>query len=300
MSFSFKKWRSFINESKLRVFDFDDTLVKTASKVKVTYPDGTTEDLSSEEYAKQGEALQNKYDFSEFKKVISPQEIEKVTNILRNVVNADPGGREIVILSARQPAAEAAIKKYLEEIGIDTSKIDIVLVGDAHPLAKSDWIENKIKEGANDILFLDDAGKNVQAVLDLKKEYPHVKIDARQVKYAGELPEKDLTKQVDPEVVDMIVNSVELPVRAMYLFGTFAAPPEEQKRGEHGHSEEEDKDIWVRLSSKYDHAAMSEIRSHWESSPQYKKLRQMGYDVRLASNDEAVTTPNIPLTKDLL
>ena len=118
MSFSFKKWRSFINESKLRVFDFDDTLAKTASKVKVTYPDGTTEDLSSEEYAEQGEALQNKYDFSEFKKVINPQEIEKVTNILRNVVNADPGGREIVILSARQPAAEAAIKKYLEEIVI--------------------------------------------------------------------------------------------------------------------------------------------------------------------------------------
>ena len=126
MSFSFKKWRSFINESKLRVFDFDDTLVKTASKIKVTYPDGTTEELSSEEYAEQGEDLQNIYDFSEFKKVIDPQEIEKVTNILRNVVNADPGGREIVVLSARQPAAEEGIKKYLEEIGIDTSKINFI------------------------------------------------------------------------------------------------------------------------------------------------------------------------------
>jgi len=280
MSFSFKKWRSFITESKLRVFDFDDTLVKTASKIKVTYPDGTTEELSSEEYAEQGEDLQNIYDFSEFKKIINPQEIEKVTNILRNVVNADPGGREIVILSARQPAAEAAIRKYLEEIGIDTSKINFVLVGDANPLAKSDWIENKIKKGVTDVLFLDDAGKNVQAVLDLKQEYPYVKIDARQVKYAGEIPEKSPTKQVDPEIIEMIKEYVGLPIRAMYLY--------------------ENDTIFARLEESHDSKTMDEIYDYWKESDELHKLQQMGYNVRLVSRGAPIDEPNIPLTKDLL
>ena len=51
MSFSFGKWKGFINESKLRVFDFDDTLVRSQSKIKVTNPDGTVEHLTSAEYA---------------------------------------------------------------------------------------------------------------------------------------------------------------------------------------------------------------------------------------------------------
>ena len=169
MSFSFKKWRSFITESKLRVFDFDDTLVKSQSKIKVTRPDGSIEELTPGEYATQGEDSENEYDFSEFENVIRPQEIEKVTNILRNVVNAGTDGREVVILTARRPVSEDAVKNYLEEIGIDISQITFVLLGDADPLAKSDWIENKIKEGATDILFLDDSGKNVDAVLDLKQ-----------------------------------------------------------------------------------------------------------------------------------
>jgi len=280
MSFSFKKWRSFITESKLRVFDFDDTLVKSQSKIRVTRPDGSIEELTPGEYATQGETSENKYDFSEFESVVEPQEIEKVTNILRNVVNAGTDGREVVILTARRAASEDAIKNYLEEIGIDISRITFVLLGDADPLAKSEWIENKIKDGATDILFLDDSGKNVDAVLDLKQQYPDIKIDARQVRYAEELPEQVPPKQVDPEILDIIKEYVGLPIRAMYLY--------------------ESDTIFARLEEAYDSKTMDEVYDYWKKSNELHKLQQMGYNVRLVSREASIDEPNTPLTKDLL
>ena len=280
MSFSFEKWRGFINESKLRVFDFDDTLVKSQSKIKITRPDGSTDEQTPGEYAIEGEDPENEYDFSEFEEVIDPQEIEKVTNILRNVINAGTDGREAVILTARRPVSEDAIKDYLEEIGIDTSGITFVLLGDADPLAKSEWIENKIKDGATDILFLDDSGKNVDAVLDLKQQYPDIKIDARQVRYAEELPEQVPPKQVDPEILDIIKEYVGLPIRAMYLY--------------------ESDTIFARLEEAYDSKTMDEVYDYWKKSNELHKLQQMGYNVRLVSREASIDEPNTPLTKDLL
>mgnify|MGYP005815760937 CR=1 FL=1 len=89
----------------------------------------------------------------------------------------------------------------------------------------------------------------------------------------------DDAQKVDPEVVDIVEKFVGIPIRAMYL------------------SESE---IWVQLDIDHDPELMDEIRDHWENSSQYKKLQEMGYDVRLAAKDEAIDTPNTLLTKDLL
>jgi hypothetical protein len=181
-----KKWKYFVNESKLRVFDFDDTLVKTDAKIGVTLPSGEQSVMTPKEFAVHQMDPQNKYDFSEFNNVINPREVVQVTNILRNLLSA-PGDREVVILTARDPKSQESIKQYLENIGIDHEKISIVLLASSDPLAKSNWIENKIVDGVTDVLFLDDSGKNIKAVKSLKDQYPDVKIDARIVKYAEEL-----------------------------------------------------------------------------------------------------------------
>jgi len=188
-------WRNYLTETKLRVFDFDDTLVKSDSKIKVTDPGGKQSTLTPGEYATHEKDSRNEYDFSEFDKLINPREVKKVTSILRNVVGAGTDGRQNVILTARDSVAEDSIQDYLEEIGIDTSKIDFVLLGDSAPIAKSRWIEDKIRTGATDVLFLDDSGKNVEAVLDLKEKYPDVKIDARRVGYAEEIEEQMLNEK---------------------------------------------------------------------------------------------------------
>jgi len=92
---------------------------------------------------------------------------------------------------------------------------------------------------------------------------------------------KYLTKEkIDPEIIQIIEDSVGLPIRRMYLH--------------------EDSNILVQLDEEYNSEALEEIHSHWQSSDQHNKIQQMGYNVTLTSRDEAVDETNILLTKDLL
>jgi hypothetical protein len=194
MKLLLENWREYINENKakpkLRVFDFDDTIAKSDSKIHITTDTGEKITMDPGKYATHKMNPNYEYDFSEFDEVINPREIVQITNVIRNVLNAEerePEGREIAILTARDPAAEEPIKNYLESIGLDTSKITFELLATSVPQAKADWIAKRIDNGAVDVLFFDDSGKNVDAVQALSDQYPDVKIKARKVRYAKDL-----------------------------------------------------------------------------------------------------------------
>ena len=51
MKLLFENWRGFLTESKLRVFDFDDTLAITDANVKLTLADGSEVEQSPAEFA---------------------------------------------------------------------------------------------------------------------------------------------------------------------------------------------------------------------------------------------------------
>jgi FMN phosphatase YigB (HAD superfamily) len=189
MKLLLENWRKFINESKLRVFDFDDTIAKSDSKIYITTDTGRELVMTPGQYATHKVNPDYEYDFSEFDEVINPREIKQITNIVRNALNAGTEGREIAILTARAPEAEEAIRKYLESLELDTSKITFVLLGDSDPQAKAAWVAERIEAGATDVLFFDDSGKNVDAVESLSEVYPEVKIKARKVKYAEDIAE---------------------------------------------------------------------------------------------------------------
>jgi FMN phosphatase YigB (HAD superfamily) len=163
---------------KLRVFDFDDTLVQTKSNIYITHKDGKKSTLTPGEYAVYEPKKGDKFDFSDFEQVKQPQEIKGVTDLLRKLVKAE-GERAIVILTAR--GSYKPIKDYLSDIGL--RDIYVVALNSADPQDKADWIEQKIKEGYNDVFFIDDSHKNVQAVKALEKKYPNVKMQVRQVKH---------------------------------------------------------------------------------------------------------------------
>ena len=163
---------------KLRVFDFDDTLVQTKSNIYITHKDGKKSTLTPGEYAVYEPKKGDKFDFSDFEKVKQPQEIKGVTDLLRKLAKAE-GERSIVILTAR--GVYKPIKDYLSDIGL--RDIYVVALNSADPQDKADWIEQKIKEGYNDVFFIDDSHKNVQAVKALEKKYPNVKMQVRQVQH---------------------------------------------------------------------------------------------------------------------
>jgi hypothetical protein len=183
-------------EKKLRIFDFDDTLVKTKSNIYITHKDGKKSTLTPGEYAVYEPKDGDKFDFSDFEKVKQPQEIKGVTRLLKNIVRV--GGSEIVILTAR--AAYKPIKDYLKDIGLD--KLYVVALADSDPKKKADWIENKIKDGVTDVFFIDDSHKNVSAVKALSKKYPNVSLKVRHVQHdipAAPKQDDKTSKQIKKE-----------------------------------------------------------------------------------------------------
>lgn len=164
---------------KLRVFDFDDTIAVSKSRVKVTHANGQVKMMTPGEYAVYDKKDGDSFDYGEFKKIIEPKEIKAITKILRNFYNAG-GGRKLTILTAR--GVSEPIKQFMKTIGINN--IEVIALDDSDPQKKADWIEDKIvNHGYNDVFFMDDSEKNVRAVSYLKTKYPSVRWNVRLAKY---------------------------------------------------------------------------------------------------------------------
>ena len=164
---------------KLRVFDFDDTLVKTNSFVFVTNS-GKAKKLSPGQYAVYKSKKDDVFDYSDFEKVKSPKQIKQMTMVFKRIAKKR-GGHGLYILTAR--GAYKPIRKYLKDIGIDTSNIFVKALGSNDPIDKANWIENKIdNEWYNDIFFADDSQKNIDAVKKMVSE-KNVKFKIQKVNY---------------------------------------------------------------------------------------------------------------------
>lgn len=176
---------------KLRIFDFDDTLVRTKSHIYITHGDGKKSKLTPGEYAVYEPKKDDVFDFSDFEQVKQPQEVKGVTKVLKRVAAAE-GERKVVILTAR--SAYKPVKDYLKDIGLEG--IYVVALADADPQKKADWIEDKIKRGFDDVYFIDDSHKNVNAVSQLKKKYPNVKLRVQHVKHEVPAPPNQTKKDI--------------------------------------------------------------------------------------------------------
>jgi FMN phosphatase YigB (HAD superfamily) len=159
----------FVESKKLRIFDFDDTLVKTNSFIYVTHRNGMKSKLSPGQYAKYEERPGDEFDFKDFQQVTRPQLIKGYVELLRRMVNSG-GSREVYILTAR--AAERPVSQFIKDLGIGGVKV--IALGDN---------EDRVKEGYDDVFFVDDSEKNIAAVRKRLKDYPNIKQKIQQVKH---------------------------------------------------------------------------------------------------------------------
>ena len=152
----------FTESKKLRVFDFDETLVFTKSFIYVKQPNGKEKKLTPGEYAVYQEKPGEEYDFRDFYSVQEPEELKRITKVFKRVIYKN-GGDGVYILTARPQAVEKHVQQYLKDIGIN-KRIPVVGLQSNNPKDKADWIEDKIdNEGYDDVYFADDSKKNVDA-----------------------------------------------------------------------------------------------------------------------------------------
>ena len=178
----------------LRIFDFDETIAHTRSETRVTTPDGTEATLRDqqefEEYmsaaaAKEGietfdavEALMGlgyQIDLSDFSIVKDPDEITIVTDKLRE----DPENAKTYIMTARRGRSLGPILDYLDEIGVDSSKVRAIATqGESKGDVMAHMLRQKLmpdgKSNINRIEYYEDSQKNIDDVLKKICENPDV------------------------------------------------------------------------------------------------------------------------------
>ena len=170
----------FTEDKKLRIFDFDDTLVKTTSFIYVTHKDGKKQKLTPGQYAVYKERPGDVFDYTDFQKVTNPQIIKGYFELLKRM-SASDSGRTIYILTAR--SAYKPVYDFIRSLGI--RNLMVVALGDANPEKKADWIEAKVRdEGYDDVFFVDDSLGNVNAVRKRLQNYPNIKKKIQHIKHS--------------------------------------------------------------------------------------------------------------------
>ncbi len=153
-------------KKKARVFDFDDTLAKTNSKVLYTLPDGTEGSLDATQFAEQYNELQEAgaiFDYSEFNQVKDGSKGPLAT--LAKRFTESKGDRDVFVLTARPAESAVAIQEFLRAtLGISIPLQNITGLSNGTPGAKAMWVAEKVSEGYNDVFFADDSKANVDAV----------------------------------------------------------------------------------------------------------------------------------------
>ena len=185
---------------KIRVFDFDDTLAKSKSKVIVTLEDGTVEKINATEFAKNAEVLiaeGAQFDFTEFEQVIEGKK-GPLFNVAKKIADAR-GTEDLFILTARPQSAAGPIKSFMKALGINIPLKNITGLADGTPAAKARWIAGKATEGYNDFYFADDATKNVAAVKEI--------LDQIDVKSRVQQARASKKQTFDTVINDMIESS---------------------------------------------------------------------------------------------
>ncbi len=158
---------------KLWIFDFDDTLVKTDSRVFLVEPDGTRVVMTPHEYAACAWALeqQHNFDYSEFLRLINPKPRPVYLDLLHRA-RKTCGSDRVCVLSAR--SRPDPIEEFLELFG--AGDVAVHALGSVNPGSKAAWVVCRLAEGDVDELeFYDDAVGNVMAIRALRNDHPHVR-----------------------------------------------------------------------------------------------------------------------------
>lgn len=163
---------------KLRVFDFDDTLVTTDAAVRVRKATGERLRLTPGQFALYQKESEDIMDYGDFETLKNPRKILWTNRIIESLY-AKYGPSGFVILTAR--GEHGPVEKFLIDAGLPG--VEVVALGSSDPKAKARWVSMKIEtEDLDYVEFFDDSVKNIAAVAAIRPDHPNTDIVVRHIR----------------------------------------------------------------------------------------------------------------------
>jgi FMN phosphatase YigB (HAD superfamily) len=189
--------------SKLVIFDIDDTLVHTQTKVNVIKDGQVTRELNSHEFTHYKLQDGEQFDFENFRNAHDFFHNSKPIIPMMNQLKQDIAtGNKVVMVTARADFDDRELfldtfRKY----GVDMGKVHVYRAGNMTQKVQTEEkkkiiIRNLLNKGNyTKAIMYDDAEPNLQSFVELKQEYPQTKFYAWHVSLEGEASEYHRTNE---------------------------------------------------------------------------------------------------------
>lgn len=191
---TFLKYSDFIDPNKkgkyqsITIFDVDDTLIVTKSKIRVTDTStGDTFELTPAEFNEFEKKNTHELDFSDFRNLDvlkAGKIVDKIFNILKESMEGD---RRVGIITARDN--QELIFQFLLHHGVVVNKSYIFAINDPRLGFTGTVAEKKkqafvelIKQGFRDFIFYDDDKENLRIADSLNGEIEGIRVKTKLVK----------------------------------------------------------------------------------------------------------------------
>jgi len=188
---------------KLVIFDIDDTLVHTQTKVHIVKDGQVTKELNSHEFTHYKLQPGEQFDFENFRNAHDFFHKSKPIIPMMNQLKQDIAtGNKVVMVTARADFDDKELfldtfRKY----GVNMAKVHVYRAGNMTGKIQTEEkkkiiIRNLLdKDIYTKAIMYDDAVPNLESFVELKKEYPNTKFYAWHVSLEGEASEYQRTDE---------------------------------------------------------------------------------------------------------
>jgi murein DD-endopeptidase MepM/ murein hydrolase activator NlpD len=200
--FKMKNYLDRLNEqqgpvNKLVIFDIDDTLVHTNTRVKVVRDGEVIKKLNSHEFTHYKLGPGEQFDFGAFRNAREFFDNAKpIVPMIHQLQNDIATGNKVVMITARADFDDRdTFLNTFRQWDVDMNKVHVYRAGnDTRSVAidekKATIIRNLMNQNSfSKVIMYDDSVPNLNSFIGLKKEYPRTKFYAWHVDHQGETSE---------------------------------------------------------------------------------------------------------------
>lgn len=211
-----------LTNSKLVIFDIDDTLVNTDTRVNVVRGGKIIKQLNSHDFTHYHLQPGEEFDFGAFRDAREfYTQARPIPGMIRQLKQDIATGNKVIMLTARSDFNDREVfLDTFRQYGIDMSKVHVYRAGNLNIKAATEEKKKIILQHLlgqthyDKVIMYDDSVPNLNAFLSLKQDYPWSKFYAWHVDPSGRADEYHRTDiKVDENFADGRVKGRSRPGR---------------------------------------------------------------------------------------